>query len=121
MLKYYAPGSGNNEHTIRITFMVDDYVGHVAFVMGGNCRGSALLKADFLEFDTQEDIDLYTENDCACTYHPDDDMYSAILKNSDGDTLCIDGDEREFQDAVVAIEYTNVKVCESKSGSTSAF
>ena len=75
-----------------LPFMVDDYVGHVAFIMGGNCRGSALLKADFLEFDTQEDIDLYMRMTMHLHIIPMM-MHSAILKKFRWRHLCIDGDE----------------------------
>jgi len=63
MLKYYDPNF-RGVHVVRTTFMAWDYVGHVAWPIGGNCRGAAMLDTDFLECDTQEDIDRYVENDC---------------------------------------------------------
>ena len=66
MLKYYDPNF-RGVHVVRATFMAWDYVGHVAWPIGGNCRGAAMLDTDFLECDTQEDIDRYVENDCGCT------------------------------------------------------
>lgn len=109
MLDFYSPDPGNNLHTIRYTFMLDDFVGHVAFAVGGNCRGSSILKADFLEFDSQEDIDRYTKNDCDFTYHPGAEIYSAVFKDKMGNTCYFEGDERDFQNHIVSIEFVDVK------------
>lgn len=67
MLKYYDPNF-RGVHIVRATFMAWDYVGHVAWPIGGNCRGAAMLDTDFLECDTQEDIDRYVENDCQFSF-----------------------------------------------------
>ena len=67
MLKYYDPNF-RGVHVVRATFMAWDYVGHVAWPIGGNCRGAAMLDTDFLECDTQEDIDRYVENDCQFSF-----------------------------------------------------
>lgn len=109
MLHCYSPSFGNNLHTIRVTFMHGEYKGHIAHVIGGNCRGSDLLKADFLEYDTQEDIDQYTENDCKFAFHSDLEIYSAVLKDKNGNTLHMEGDERDFQNHVVSIEFIDVQ------------
>ena len=48
-LKNYNPVQGRNIHTVRVTFMDGEYTGHIAFEVGGNCRGSDFLNYDFLE------------------------------------------------------------------------
>lgn len=91
-------------HVVRATFQVWDYVGHVAFSVGGNCRGAAHLDTTFLETHTQEDIDLYDENDCAFSFDEDSEEYHALLHRADGDTLEWSGDEEEFKDILIALE-----------------
>lgn len=108
MIKDYDPNF-RGVHVVRVTFMQWDYVGHVAYAIGGNCRGSDLLSGDFLETDIQEDIDRYPENDCDFTFHEAGEFYSATLRNSKGDTLEVDGDENEFKAMVVSIEFSELK------------
>ena len=100
MLKYYDPNF-RGVHVVRATFMAWDYVGHVAWPIGGNCRGAAMLDTDFLECDTQEDIDRYVENDCQFSFDEESQTYSAILHREDGDTLEYSGDED-------AVSYTHL-------------
>ena len=67
MINYYDPNF-QGVHVIRVTFMQWDYIGHVAFEIGGNCKGAELMDFIFLECDNQEDIDRYSENDCQFSY-----------------------------------------------------
>ena len=53
-----------------------------------------------MECDNQEDIDRYSEND----------VYTAVLKNADGDTLEVEGDECDFKGMAVAIEIAGTGV-----------
>lgn len=95
---------------IRVTFMQWDYIGHVAFEIGGNCKGAELMDFTFLECDNQEDIDRYSENDCQFSYDEENEVYTAVLKNADGDTLEVEGDECDFKGMAVAIEITGTTV-----------
>lgn len=97
-------------HTIRVTFMQWDYTGHVSFEIGGNCKGAELLDFTFLECDNQEDIDRYSENDCQFSYDEENEVYTAVLKNADGDTLKVEGDECDFKGMAVAIEIAGTRV-----------
>ena len=64
----------------------------------------------FLECDNQEDIDRYSENDCQFSYDEDNEVYTAVLKNADGDTWEGEGDECDFKGMAVAIEITGTTV-----------
>ena len=112
MLKYYDPNF-SGVHVVRSTFMAWDYVGHVAWPIGGNCRGAAMLDTDFLECDTQEDIDRYVENDCQFSFDEESQTYSAILHREDGDTLEYSGDEDEFKSILISME-----ICECREQNT---
>lgn len=103
MIHYYDPNF-EGVHVIRVTFLRWDYIGHIAFNIGGNCKGAELLDCTLWEGDSQEDIDLYSENDCQFSFHEEDKVYSAILKNAKGDTLEVKGDEDDFTAMTVAIE-----------------
>lgn len=108
MINNYDPNF-KGTHTIRVTFMQWDYVGHVAFTVGGNCRGATLLDSSFLDSDSQDDIDRYVENDCCFTLHEDDDTeeyyFTAILTNANGDELETDGDTEDFRSMIVRMEF----------------
>lgn len=91
-------------HVVRATFRAWDYTGHVAFPIGGNCKGASLLEPIFLEVDAQDDIDRYTENDCQFSYDEDSEMYHAVLHRENGDTMEWSGGEDEFKDILVAME-----------------
>lgn len=100
-------------HSVRVTFMQWAYTGHITFEIGGNCHGADLLNCDFLEMDTQEDIERYLENDCSFTYHEpefedSDGYYSALLKDADGNALEVYGDEEEFKKMIVSIMFTGL-------------
>lgn len=79
MISSYDPNF-HGVHTIRVTFMQWDYIGHVSFGIGGNCKGAELLDFTFLECDNQEDIDRYSENDCQFSYDEENEVYTAVLK-----------------------------------------
>lgn len=69
-----------------------------------------MLDFTFLECDNQEDIDRYSENDCQFSYDEENEVYTAVLKNADGDTLEVEGDECDFKGMAVAIEITGTTV-----------
>lgn len=108
MLKQYNP-SGKNVHTIRVTFMKQGYTGHIAFEVYGNCCGADLLNVDFLESDTQQDIEQYTENDCSFSFDEGSECFSATLKDKNGRTCDIEGDEETIRSMIVSIEIADVR------------
>ena len=113
MLKYYDPNF-RGVHVVRATFMAWDYVGHVAWPIGGNCRGAAMLNTDFLECDTQEDIDRYVENDCQFSFDEESrDLLRRPSRRDDGDTLEYSGDEDEFKSILISME-----ICECREQKT---
>lgn len=106
MLNYYKP-EGSGVHTIRVTFMYKDYIGHIAFQIGGNCKGSALLDPSFLEYHDQDDIDRYVENDCHfkfCGNDEDEEYFAVTLKNANGDELLVEDNPLNFANMIVGIE-----------------
>ena len=109
MIKSYDPNF-EGTHMIRITFMQWDFIGHIAFAIGGNCKGAALLNADFLDYDTNAEIGRYVENDCEFSFDEDCELYTAVLKNADGNTLDVDGDSEDFKDMIVCIEFSGLEV-----------
>ena len=106
MLNYYKP-EGSGVHTIRVTFMYKDYIGHIAFRVGGNCKGAMLLDSSFLEVHDQTDINQYVENDCSfsfCGDNDEDECFTAILKNVAGDELTVIEDAIDFANMIIGIE-----------------
>ena len=108
MIDFYDPNF-EGVHTIRVTLMQWEYVGHIAFKIGGNWKGASLLYYSFLDCDTQEDIARYTENDCQFAYNEKYGIYRAVLKNADGGELVVDGDAKEISDMIVGIEIVGLE------------
>ena len=106
MIKSYPVDSEFNTHTIRVTFMAGRYAGHIAFNVGGNCRGAALLNTDFLDEDTQEDIDRYVENDCSFQYHDNggEGYFTAVLADAKENLLIVKRTSEELRDMIVRME-----------------
>ena len=62
-MKEYNPTlcwCGKAVHTVRVTLMQEDYIGHVSYEVHGNCTGAAVLDVDYF----LEDGEPYIENDC---------------------------------------------------------
>ena len=112
-IESYDPDAENVVHTIRITLMQYDYTGHIAYNIGGNCKGASLLEPQtFFECWTQDEINKFAENDCELRYDEDYEMFTAVLLNDEGQTLGIEADESEIQDMVVCIEIVRAEECE---------
>ena len=96
----YKIGHGLGVHTCRITLMEREFVGHVIFKIGGNCRGKDILEAA-LEY--LEDPSKF-ESDCQLRYDEETYEYSFVL--SDGEKNleyeCID--YSDLYDMMVAVE-----------------
>ncbi len=108
MIKSYNPNITEATHTVRITLMQWDYIGHISRMVDGNCKGAELLNVDCFECDNQEDIDNYVENDCKLSYDEDYDIYTVIFTKPSGRTLTIVGDEGTMKKMVVSIEFSEV-------------
>lgn len=114
-MNYYDVNIWRGTHTIRVTFMYKDYIGHISYEIGGNCKGAKVLDFGFLENDTQEDIENYIENDCCFEYDEDEDVFRCKLHNSNGDILEYEDSPDCFSTIIVRIEITDYKkskVCE---------
>lgn len=109
MINSYDPTIYLATHAIRVTIMRFDYVGHFTYTRSGNVKGIDLLGADCFDYDYQEDIDSYLENDCELSYDEENDVYSAVLTNSKGEKTEIKTTPSGMKDMVVAIEFVDVK------------
>lgn len=121
MIKRYEPYMGNTVHTIRITLMCFDYVGHIAFEVSGNFQGATLLNPEPI-FDCQDIINEYgkkdcvfaneyVENDCEFTVvvtDENEDLYIAVLTNANGDKLEIVNTRDLIKEMIVSIEFVKV-------------
>lgn len=104
-MKYYDNLDNHHEriHTVQITLQSGEYIGHIAYEVGGNCFGVNLLEPPF-ESHGQDDIEKYVINDCIFAYHEKDDSFTATLKNSAGDGCEHEWDIHDLYNCVVAIE-----------------
>lgn len=91
-------------HTVRVTFQSGKYKGHIAFEVGGNCRGKDLLDWD-VYCEDQESVEKYVENDCKFRIDDKENIYFMVLKDDEGNELEIECyDSREVDENMVAIE-----------------
>ena len=98
-MKNYDPNIYRGIHTVRITIQQWGYVGHIIQKVHGNCKG-----LDILSFDFECDDAVSPENDCNLRFHEEDEFFTATLRDEDGNTLLVDGDGRDFNKMIVAIE-----------------
>lgn len=113
-MKYYDNNDNHRErtHTVRVTFQSGKHKGHIAFEIGGNCRGKDLLEWD-VECEDQESVEKYVENDCQFRIYDDEDTYFMVLKDDEGNELKIECcDSSEVDEIIVAIEIIDCVVKE---------
>lgn len=94
----YDPNIWKGIHTVRITVQQWGYVGHITEKVHGNCKGRDVLDFDF------ECEDGNLENDCNLRFDENYEYFTATLKDEAGNALLVDGDARDFNRMIVAIE-----------------
>lgn len=108
MIEKYAPNY-RNEHLVRVTFNYKGYIGHITASVGGNCKGTSILKYALDIFDEydQDDIEGLKENDCGFSYDEDYECFGITLYNPQDktDTLAFnDSTQKEIENMVVGVE-----------------
>ena len=97
-------------HTIRVTFQWQEYKGHIAYEMGGNCRGLNVMDLDFDCMD-EDDIARLVENDCSFRWNENYEVWQMELKDEEGNICeCYDIEPRKINDYVVAIEIIDCRL-----------
>ena len=106
-MKEYNPTVGwlgkKSVHTVRVTLMQEDYIGHVAYEVYGNCTGADVLNADFFI----DEVEQFIENDCEFEWI--EDFFSATLRNASGDKLPISGMDTDLRHLIVGMEIVDVR------------
>lgn len=106
-MKEYNPTVGwfgkKSVHTIRVTLMQEDYIGHVAYEVYGNYIGADALDVDYFV----ETAEKFTENDCEFEWI--EDFFSATLRNESGDKLPVSGMDSDLRRLIVSMEITDVR------------
>ena len=87
-------------HIVEVTIQSWEYIGHLKFKIGGNCKGLSVMKnADDLW--RNEDV---IWNDCAFKIDEDEEWFSCELKDADGNILQCDDNLDNLSDMIVKIE-----------------
>ena len=106
-MKEYNPAIGwfgkKSVHTVRVTLMQEDYIGHVAYEVYGNYVGADALDVDYF----LETAEKFTENDCEFEWL--EDFFSATLRNADGDELPVSGMYTDLRRLIVGMEIVDVR------------
>ena len=97
-IKNYDPNIYWGIHTIRITIQQWGYVGHITRRVHGNCKG-----LDVMAFELGFDYE-HMESDCCLQLDEDGEYFRAILRDTEGNTLEIMEEARNFNKMVVAVE-----------------
>ncbi|MEY8001565.1 DUF5406 family protein [Clostridium sp. Mt-5] len=111
-MKYYnnTDNFRKRTHTVRVTFQFEDYKGHIAYKMGGNCMGLDILNTFDPDCIDQDDIEGLVENDCNFAYNEDMNLFSLTLNNDKGETVEFEEDEAsDISAKVVTIEIIDCK------------
>lgn len=113
-LKEYNPNiMFDRKQYVRVTLMQWGYKGHIITAIGGNCLGLDILNT--IDFDIETEFDTpSTKNDCSLMYHEDDDFFSAVLHDDEGDELHVEGSAYEMNRMIVAIEIIDPESGERK-------
>lgn len=100
-MKSYKP-EHRGTHTIRYTLQHGEYKGTFCTEIGGNCKGGALLDSDV--FEALDNI-LITQSDCELKYNEEDDYFSCVLHDENGNECIIDDlTEEDMAEYLVCIE-----------------
>ena len=105
-MKEYNPAigwCGKSVHTVRVTLMQENYIGHVAYEAYGNYTGADVLDVDYF----LETAEKFTENDCGLEWI--EDFFSATLRNESGNTLPISGMDTDLRRLIVGMEIVDVR------------
>ena len=106
-MKAYNPTTGwfgkKSVHTVRVTLMQEDYIGHVSYEAYGNYIGADALDVDYF----LETAEKFTENDCEFEWT--EDFFSATLRNESGDKLPISGMDTDLRRLIVGMEIVDVR------------
>lgn len=106
-MKAYNPTTGwfgkKSVHTVRVTLMQEDYIGHVAYELYGNYTGADTLDVDYF----LETAEKFTENDCAFEWI--EDFFSATLRNADGGKMSVSGMDTDLRRLIVGMEIVDVR------------
>lgn len=102
-MKEYNPTTGwfgkKSVHTVRVTLMQEDYIGHVAYEVYGNCTGADVLDVDYFLETAEKD----------CEFEWTEDFFSATLRNESGDKLPISGMDTDLRRLIVGMEIVDVR------------
>lgn len=100
----------NRVHTIEVTLQFEDYKGHIAYEIGGNCQGLDLLDVDFEYFDA-DDIERLVKNDCNLQIDEYTDCYSFTLRNEKGEECYFEfEDYSDINRKIVGINIIDCKI-----------
>ena len=106
-MKEYNPTVGwlgkKSVHTVRVTLMQEDYIGHVSYEVYGNCIGADVLYIDYF----LETAEKFTENDCEFEWI--EDFFSATLRNASGDEMPVCGMDSDLRRLIVGMEIVDVR------------
>ena len=105
-MKEYNPTigwCGKAVHTVRVTLMQEDYIGHVSYVVPGNCTGADVLDVDYF----LEDGEPYIENDCELAWI--EEFYTATLHNESGDKLQVSGMDTDLRRLIIGMEIVDIR------------
>lgn len=96
-MKNYDPNYAYGKHTVEITLQNWQYTGKIRTKIKGNCKGFNVLES---AKDIYED-DKY-ESDCE--FKIQDDWFSCVLKDENGNKLDIDDELDNLEDYIVKLE-----------------
>lgn len=100
----------NRVHTIRVTFQWQEYKGHIAYEIYGNCRGFNVINLYFDCWDI-DDILTLKENDCCFNWNEEHKLWQLVLKDDIGNECKLDNiEQNDINNYVVAVEIIDCRL-----------
>lgn len=88
-------------HSVKYTLQYGEFKGFFITKVGGNCKGSSLLKSHIIEDINNDEI---SETDCDFRYNEESDGFDFTLHYGEEKIEFEDWDERDVANMLVAIE-----------------
>jgi len=105
-MEFYEVDNCSGIHRVRLTLQYHEYIGHVAFEIGGNCHGRSILESALSFFEDCDYEFKAVENDCEFALIDGDgeDCFSMTLFDENDNPMWISDFVSELDDLIVGAE-----------------
>ena len=96
--------------TVEVTLQKLGYVGHFTYELSGTCYGREVI--EYFDFECNDCA--FVKSDCNLEYCEEEDIFSAFLKDSEGNKHYVEGSAEDFNNMIVKVEILEFKEVEGE-------